>query len=453
MKHMHILGICGTFMGGIARLAQALGWRVSGSDFKAYPPMSDVLQKLGIEIYQGYDVKDIDAAVDCVVVGNVMTRDHDVIDSLISSGKQMISGPQWLHDQVLQGRRVIAIAGTHGKTTTTGLLTWLLHHSGMKPGYLMGGRCHHFEETAALGASPYFVIEADEYDTAFFDKRSKFQWYKPFIALINNLEFDHADIFADLAAIQKQFEYFLRLLPREGAVIYPANTTSITQVLGRGCWSRQIPILSPNNDWGATLDKEDSHSFELHHKKCSLPVTWALLGEHNMRNAVAAAAIAYELGLTHAQIIAGLLTFKGIKRRMELKGSIQGVTFYDDFAHHPTAVTASIKAVRNNKKTKRVVAVLHSASNSMRAGVYINATVKALKLADEAVIVQEQAADLSETQKATVEGSSVLVSTQAQLEGTLRAVMQPGDVVLCMSQQGFGDLYQRILKSQLLPSN
>jgi UDP-N-acetylmuramate: L-alanyl-gamma-D-glutamyl-meso-diaminopimelate ligase len=386
--HVHILGVCGTFMGGIAALAKARGHRVTGSDRNVYPPMSTQLEALGVELIQGYDAEQLDPAPDIVVVGNVMTRGMPVIERLLEGSVPFTSGPQWLAEHILRDRWVLAVSGTHGKTTTSSLLAWILEHAGLNPGFLIGGVPVNFDSTARLGADPFFVIEADEYDTAFFDKRSKFVHLRARTAIINNIEFDHADIFADVQAIQRQFHQFVRLIPGSGRIVWNAADENVRAMLDIGCWTpcegfAREPL--PAAKWSARVAPDgDFSKFEvLEDGKSRGSVEWPLIGAHNVDNALAAIAAAQHAGVPVTRAIAALGQFGGIRRRLEVRGRVAGVTVYDDFAHHPTAIASTLDGLRRRVGRERIVAVLEPRSNTMRMGVHRDTLAPSLAGADE----------------------------------------------------------------------
>jgi UDP-N-acetylmuramate: L-alanyl-gamma-D-glutamyl-meso-diaminopimelate ligase len=383
-QNVHILGICGTFMGGLALLARELGFHVSGSDANVYPPMSTQLAAAGIELMEGYDPAHLDPAPDLVVVGNALSRGNAAVEYLLNSAIPYVSGPQWLAEQVLQKRWVLAVAGTHGKTTTSSLLAWLLEDAGMAPGFLIGGVPGNFGVSARLGDSDFFVIEADEYDTAFFDKRSKFIHYRPRTLCLNNLEFDHADIFANLDAIKTQFQHLLRTVPGEGLVILREGDGALADVIGHGCWTATTDfVVDGEADWSARTLEEDGSRFQLHHADEAVNIDWPLLGQHNLENALAAAAAAHHVGVPVAQIAQSLSEFKGVKRRLELLDDVSGVKVYDDFAHHPTAITTTLEGLRRSVGSGRIIVLLEPRSNTMRMGEHRAALPNAVALADQ----------------------------------------------------------------------
>lgn len=442
--HIHILGICGTFMGGLALLARELGLTVSGSDANVYPPMSDQLAAAGIVVSEGYDPEHMQPEPDLVVMGNAMTRGNPAVEYVLNKGLPYISGPQWLSQHVLQGRWVLAVSGTHGKTTTSSLLAWILEHAGMAPGFLIGGVPDNFGETARLGTTPFFVIEADEYDTAFFDKRSKFIHYLPRTLIINNLEFDHADIFDDLAAIQKQFHHLVRTVPTEGLIISPQEK-SIENVFSMGCWTPR-QILGNASDWQAKLLKNDGSEFEVSFAGNAGTVHWSMLGQHNVNNALAAIAAAHHVGVTVEHACEALSEFAGVKRRLELKGEVDDIRVYDDFAHHPTAIATTIAGLRAKIGNRKLVAVLEPRSNTMKMGVHQDALAQSLIQADRVLLLQDSDLKWSLKQVTDELGDHVSVFDSIDtIVKTLQTEAQQGDEIVVMSNGGFGGIHQRIL--------
>ncbi|KGM08227.1 UDP-N-acetylmuramate:L-alanyl-gamma-D-glutamyl-meso-diaminopimelate ligase [Methylophaga thiooxydans] len=442
--HIHILGICGTFMGGLALLARELGMTVSGSDANVYPPMSDQLAAAGINVSEGYEPKHLQPEPDLVVMGNAMTRGNPAVEYVLNKGLPYVSGPQWLSQHVLQGRWVLAVSGTHGKTTTSSLLAWILEHAGMSPGFLIGGVPDNFGETARLGKTPFFVIEADEYDTAFFDKRSKFVHYLARTLVINNLEFDHADIFDDLAAIQKQFHHLIRTVPSEGLIISPQEK-AIDQVFAMGCWTPK-QTLGNESDWQATLLKNDGSEFEVSFAGKTGTVNWSMLGQHNVNNALAAIAAAHHVGVTVAHACEALSAFAGVKRRLELRGEVDNIRVYDDFAHHPTAIATTIAGLRAKIGNKKLVAVLEPRSNTMKMGVHQDALAQSLIQADRVLLLQDSDLKWSLKQVTDELGDHVSVFDSIDtIVKTLQTEAQQGDEIVVMSNGGFGGIHQRIL--------
>ncbi len=450
--HVHILGVCGTFMGGVAALARAAGHRVTGSDKNVYPPMSTQLTALGIELIEGYDPAQLTPVPDITVVGNVMSRGNPLIEHLLNRGLPYTSGPQWLAEHVLRERWVLAVTGTHGKTTTSSMLAWILEHAGVQPGFLIGGVPGNFGVTARLGAAPFFVIEADEYDTAFFDKRSKFVHLRPRTVVMNNLEYDHADIFADLAAIQWQFHQLLRVVPGEGLIVHNAADANVQATLDMGCWTpRQgFGARAPAGArWTARVIAEDFSRFQvLEDGTPRGAVEWGLLGAHNVDNALAAIAAAHHAGVSVEIASEALGKFSGVKRRLELRGTVNGVAVYDDFAHHPTAIALTLEGLRKRVGKARIVAVLEPRSNTMRMGVH-NATLAAsLGGADETWFYAPP--DLGWDLSAAIAPLGARGHVAGDIDELVRELsgrLQSGDHVLVMSNGGFGGLHTRLLSA------
>jgi len=448
--HVHILGICGTFMGGIAAIAREAGHRVTGSDQNVYPPMSTQLAALGIDIVQGYAAAQLEPAPDVVVVGNALSRGKPVIEALLEKGIAYASGPEWLARAVLRDRWVLAVAGTHGKTTTTSLLAYILDHAGLEPGFLIGGVPGNFDVSARLGRAPFFVIEADEYDTAFFDKRAKFVHYRPRTLVLNNLEFDHADIYRDLEAIKQQFNHLLRVVPGTGLVVHNAADAHLDDVLARGCWTPREGFAQgggPGARWSARLAGMDHSRFEVLLDGVGQGmVEWSMLGAHNVDNALAAIAAARHAGVPVAASIAALAAFKGVRRRMELAGTAAGISIYDDFAHHPTAIATTIEGLRRRIGGARLVAVLEARSNTMRMGVHKDTLAPSLAGADAVYLFAPP--DLGWDAAAVARAIGPRATTEPGIDALLArlvAELRPGDQVLIMSNGGFGGLHQRLL--------
>lgn len=444
--HIHILGICGTFMGGLALLAREQGFTVTGSDANIYPPMSDQLAAAGIAVMPGYSPEHLQPAPDVVVMGNAMSRGNAAVEYALNQGLPYISGPQWLAENILQGRWVLAISGTHGKTTTSSMLAWILEYAGMQPGFLIGGVPGNFGQSAAIGKTPFFVIEADEYDTAFFDKRSKFLHYHPRTLVINNLEFDHADIFADLAAIQTQFHHLIRTVPSEGLVITPHDVPAIEQTLERGCWTPRQTMDDPQADWQLLEMAEDGQFFTVKHRQQTGNVNWPLLGQHNVHNALAAIAAAHHVGVTVAHACEALSQFKGVKRRLELRGEQRGIKVYDDFAHHPTAIETTLKGLRANIGQQRLIAVLEPRSNTMKMGVHEQTLAGSLKAADTVILYQDPQLNWSlDSIKKQLGDAATLHQNIDDIVKQLAELSQHGDHIVVMSNGGFGGIHQKIL--------
>jgi len=466
--HIHILGICGTFMGGLAALAREAGHRVTGCDAGVYPPMSDQLRALGIELIEGYDADQISLRPDMFVIGNVVSRarlpdgraKYPLMEAILDAGVPYTSGPQWLSEHVLRGRHVLAVAGTHGKTTTTSMLAWILECAGLQPGFLVGGVPLDFGVSARLGAArrptsgpgpagaePLFVIEADEYDTAFFDKRSKFVHYRPRTAILNNLEFDHADIFDDLAAIERQFHHLVRTVPSSGRIVSNALEESLTRVLHQGCWSDVCDFGSAVSDFSA---QGEPHAFDvLQRGKNVARLEWSLTGVHNQLNALAAIAAAQHVGVTPAQACAALARFQNVKRRMELRGTVAGVQVFDDFAHHPTAIRTTLDGLRRGTG-QRILAVFEPRSNTMKLGAMKALLPWSLESAD---LVFCHTAGLDWDAAAALAPLGVGPGKRAQtaadidtLVDQVVAAARPGDQVVCMSNGGFGGIHAKLLE-------
>lgn len=444
--HIHILGIGGTFMAGVALLARDLGHRVTGSDQKVYPPMSTQLEAQGIALHEGYDPAQLDPQPDLVVIGNVYSRGNALVEAVLARDIPYTSGAQWVADNVLPGRHVLAVAGTHGKTTTASLLAWLLESAGLKPGFLIGGVPENFGVSARLGANPFFVIEADEYDTAFFDKRSKFVHYRPRTAILNNLEFDHADIFPDLAAIQRQFHHLVRTVPRNGKLIVNGADKALAETLELGCWT-PVEYFAGRTGWTVQPLVPDASRFRvLRDDAAQGDVAWELLGAHNMHNALAAIAAADHAGVEPARAVEALAGFRSIKRRLELRGSVGGVTVYDDFAHHPTAIATTLAALRARVGDARILAVLELRSNTMRMGVHRDTLAPALSLADQVLLLKPAGLNWNlERVTAVLAGRGRVLPTVEAILDALAQELKPTDHVLIMSNGGFENIHQRLL--------
>ena len=469
--HIHILGICGTFMGGLAALAREAGHRVTGCDSGVYPPMSDQLRELGIELIEGYGADQIALKPDMYVIGNVVSRKRledgspkfPLMEAILDAGAPYTSGPQWLAEHVLRGRHVLAVAGTHGKTTTTSMLTWVLECAGLQPGFLVGGVPLDFGISARLGApkrpvsgpgpageEPVFVIEADEYDTAFFDKRSKFVHYRPRTAVLNNLEFDHADIFDDLAAIERQFHHLVRTVPSTGRVVSNGLEESLARVLGQGCWSEVRSFGAAVSDFSAEGDPSD---FEvLRHGRKVARLSWSLTGVHNQLNALAAIAAADHLGVSAEVACEALSRFQNVKRRMELRGTVNGIEVYDDFAHHPTAIRTTLDGLRRKLgPDARILAVFEPRSNTMKLGTMKSQLPWSLENADLAFC---HTAGLDWDAAEALAPMGVGAGKRAQVAGNIEALIaqitasaRPGDHIVCMSNGGFGGIHAKLLEA------
>jgi UDP-N-acetylmuramate: L-alanyl-gamma-D-glutamyl-meso-diaminopimelate ligase len=454
---IHILGICGTFMGGLALIARQLGHAVSGSDASVYPPMSTQLREQGIDLCEGYEPLHLQRGgdPDLVIIGNALSRGNPAVEYVLERGLPYVSGPQWLCDHALQGRWVLACAGTHGKTTTSSLLAWLLEANGYNPGFLIGGVPENFGISARLTDSNFFVIEADEYDCAFFDKRSKFVHYRPRTAVLNNLEFDHADIFPDLAAIQKQFHHFVRTIPASGRIVFPAAETALQDVLAMGCWSERATLglgsdeKAGNVDWRAELISADGSVFDVFHQaKKQGRVQWSATGRHNVYNALSAIAAAHHVGVRPADAIAACAEFAGVKRRMELIADINGIRVYDDFAHHPTAIATTLDGVRARVGKARVVAVIEPRSNTMRLGTHREQLAPSIAAADEVIWYQPPGLDWSLDD--VIAASPVPARVADNIESIvadLTAQLSGGEQVVIMSNGGFGGIHHKLAAS------
>ncbi len=446
--HIHILGICGTFMAGVALLARAAGHTVSGCDAGVYPPMSTQLAEAGIALREGFAPEQLaEVQPDMVVVGNVMSRGRPIIEELLNRDLPYTSGPTWLAEHVLRDRHVLAVAGTHGKTSTSSLLAWILQHAGLEPGFLIGGIPANFGQSAQLGHGRCFVVEADEYDTAFFDKRSKFVHYRPRTLVLNNLEFDHADIFPDLAAIQRQFHHLLRSVPGAGLIVANGHDAQLAAVLDMGCWT---PVQRfGTGDWEARAISADGSAFDVYYQNARQGrAEWAQLGLHNVHNALAALAAAQHVGVPVTTAITALASFQGVKRRLEVRGMARDVTVYDDFAHHPTAIATTLAGLRARVGAQPIIAVLEPRSNTMKLGVFKDSLAPALALADGVVLYQ--APDLGWDLGAVAATLGARAQVCHSLDDTLSAIQAqaaPGTQVLIMSNGGFGGIHERLLQA------
>jgi len=461
--HIHILGICGTFMGGIAAIARQAGHRVTGCDANVYPPMSTQLEAQGIKLIEGFSPDQLlqfETMPDLFVIGNVVSRGNPLMEAILNQGLPYISGPQWLGEQVLYGRHVLAVAGTHGKTTTSAMLAWILEFNGYQPGYLIGGVPLNFTVSARLGDGQYFVIEADEYDTAFFDKRSKFVHYRPHTALLNNLEFDHADIFADLAAIETQFHHLVRTVPSDGLLVVNGEEQALASVIKRGAWA---PVerfgQEAANEWSSISQAGDGFIVRKSGKEVAT-VSWAadsgVMGRHNQLNALAAIASANHIGISPADSARALAQFKNVKRRLETIGVANNITVYDDFAHHPTAITTTVDGLRRRVGQARILAVLEPRSNTMKLGVMKAQLPGSLEQADQVFAYGANAGkeslgwDLAEVLSplnTKEQGKAHAFDDLDALVNAIAAEAKPGDHILVMSNGGFGGVHQKILKA------
>ena len=451
--HIHILGICGTFMGGIAVLAKASGHRVTGCDANVYPPMSTQLEAQGIELIEGFDPAQTSLNPDIYVIGNVVSRGNPLMEEILNRGLPYISGPQWLAENVLQGKWVLAVAGTHGKTTTSSMLAWILEYAGLAPGFLICGVPQNFAVSARLpeapkqdakSISPFFVIEADEYDTAFFDKRSKFVHYHPRTAVLNNLEYDHADIFDNLDAIEKQFHHLVRTVPENGLVVSNGKEASLQRVIDKGCWT-PVEKFGSDTDWQAVNPQGDGRFDVMFAGKLQGHVAWDLLGEHNRMNALASIAAARHVGVSVEVAIAALAQFKNVKRRMEIRGVVNGVTVYDDFAHHPTAITTTVAGLRSKVGKARILAVLEPRSNTMKLGVMKNALPASLESADLVFCYGANLGWDATEALAPIQHKATVYDDLDRMVAAIVGVAKSGDYVLAMSNGGFGGVHQKIL--------
>lgn len=450
--HLHILGICGTFMGSLALLARDLGHKVTGSDQNVYPPMSTQLENAGITLMQGYDRSHLQPHPDLVIVGNAMKRGIDAVEYMLNEGLPYISGPQFLADHVLQGKHVLGVAGTHGKTTTTTMLAWVLDQAGLEPGFLIGGVPLGFSESARLGGGKYFCVEADEYDSAFFDKRSKFVHYHPKTAILNNLEFDHADIFDDLAAIQKQFHHLVRTIPSEGRIIAPIMETNIDEVLAQGCWTPVVRTSLDANEKAELsaqqLSADGSHFKVLQHGVVKGEVKWNMTGQHSVANALATIAAAEHVGVSIETACEALSNFGGVKRRMELLDTVRGIEVYDDFAHHPTAIDTTLDGARKRLGERKLWAIIEPRSNTMRMGSHKEGLAYSARLADEVIWYQPEGLDWDlQPVIEAAPNKAVVARTLDEIIQTVVTEAGEGDAVVIMSNGGFGGLHQKLISA------
>jgi len=453
--HIHILGICGTFMGGLAALAREAGHKVTGCDAGVYPPMSDQLRALDIELIEGWSADQLALKPDLFVIGNVVSRGNPLVEAILDAGLPYTSGPLWLAENVLQGRHVLAVAGTHGKTTTTSMLAWMLDQAGLEPGFLVGGVPQNFRVSARLGnvkaalaggVGQPFVIEADEYDTAFFDKRSKFVHYRPRTAVLNNLEYDHADIFPDLAAIETQFHHLVRTVPAAGRLVVNAREESLQRVLERGCWSEVVRFGTRKETPGALRARGEPHAFDVLRGSLKIArVDWQLLGEHNQLNALAAIAAAEHVGVSPEVAGKALSSFENVRRRLELRGEAGGVKVYDDFAHHPTAIRTTVNGLRRKVGMERIIAVFEPRSNTMKLGSMKAQLPWALEEADLSFCHQGNLGWNAKEALAPMGDKAIVTDTIDALVAAVRKAARPGDHVLCMSNGGFGGIHDKLL--------
>ena len=445
---LHILGIAGTFMGGVAALARELGHEVEGSDQNIYPPMSTQLEQLGIALKQGYVPANLSADCDEIVIGNALSRGNEAVEYVLDAGLKYTSGAQWLSERLLLGRDVLAVAGTHGKTTTTTILAYLLERAGRAPGFLIGGVAEDFGVSARIGGGREFVVEADEYDTAFFDKRSKFVHYRPLVAILNNLEYDHADIFPDVAAIQRQFHHLVRTVPRRGRLVVNGHDERLREVLAMGCWT---PVerfgFDEGLEWSARKLREDGSAFAVSHRGVELgTVEWPMLGDHNVLNGLAALAACNAVGVDVASVIPSLADFSSVKRRMEVIGEHAGITIYDDFAHHPTAIQTTLAGLRAKVGDARIVVAMEPRSNSMRLGAHADALAPSLDVADAVVFLARPELPWDADKViAAIRGDAQAVPDADALVARLRDLARAGDHVVFMSNGGFDGAPRRFL--------
>ena len=450
--HLHILGVCGTFMGGLAQLARAAGHKVTGCDAGVYPPMSDQLRGAGIELIEGYDPSQLSLKADVYVIGNAISRGNPLLEAILDAGLPYVSGPQWLAEHILQGRWVLGVAGTHGKTTTASLLAWILEDAGLAPGFLIGGVPRNFGVSARLHGdlkdSPFFVIEADEYDTAFCDKRSKFVHYRPRTVILNNLEFDHADIFSDLAAIETQFHHLVRTMPGNGLIVSNAAEPALNRVLERGCWT---PVVGFGANSGFTVDGDDATGRMTVREGDAVvgEITWALTGDHNRMNALAAILAARHAGVPLDKGLEALSRFENVKRRMEVRGVERGVTVYDDFAHHPTAIATTVSGLRRKVGDARILAVIEPRSNTMKLGVMKDQLPGSLADCDQ---VYCYGANLGWDAADALHPMGPRAEVYEDFDAMLKAIVgnaQAGDHILVMSNGGFQGIHNKLLEALL----
>lgn len=448
--HIHILGICGTFMGGLAVLARAAGHTVTGCDANVYPPMSTQLRDQQIELIEGYDADQIKLKPDLFVIGNVVSRGNPLMEAILDAHLPYLSGPQWLAQHLLHNRWVLAVAGTHGKTTTSSMLAWILEYAGLSPGFLIGGVPENFGLSARLGIieaeqtpSPFFVIEADEYDTAFFDKRSKFVHYQPRTVVLNNLEYDHADIFPDLAAIERQFHHLIRIVPRNGLLVVNGQDTALQRALNQGCWT-PVEQFGVDDGWQITMEQNESLSVRFQGVSQGI-LHWELLGEHNCMNALAALAAARHAGVPAQLGIEALSRFKNVKRRMELRGVINDIHVYDDFAHHPTAIRTTLAGLRAKIGQARIIAVLEPRSNTMKLGVWQNDLAASLDQADQIFCYAHQIGWNIDSALASLDDKTEIHHDLTTMISAIAATAHPGDHILIMSNGSFSGLHDKLL--------
>lgn len=445
---IHIIGICGTIMGSLGVLAKQLGHTVTGQDKDVYPPMSTQLEAQGLTLIPGYEIKDLEACKpDLIIIGNVASRGWPIVEYILNRNLPYISGAQWLYEAILKNRHTLAVSGTHGKTTTTSMLAYILRQCGLNTGYFIGGVPQDLPASADLGAT-HFVLEADEYDTAFFDKRAKLVHYHPRTLIINNLEYDHADIYPDVASIQRQFHHLIRTIPGEGQIIVPAQDAGVAGALALGCWTPTV-TFGPGGAWSAHKTKDDGSAFSVHHQGQKVgEVTWGMLGDHNVNNALAALAAAAHVGITPAQGCAALARFQGVKRRLEVRGVVNNITVYDDFAHHPTAIRTTLEGLRHRLPTSRIIAVLEPRSASMKMGAFKDSLAAAFAVADHVVLYQSPEVKWDVNTLTTQLGPRGECHTA--IPEVITAIVRqtrPGDQVVLMSNGGFGGIYETLLQA------
>ena len=446
--HIHILGVCGTFMGGLAQIAKQLGHEVTGSDQNTYPPMSDELIKLGIDVMNGYEAEHLKSSPDLILVGNTLSRGNPAIEYMLNQRLPYMSGPEWLYREVLYNKHVLAVSGTHGKTTTTTILSWILEYSELNPSFLIGGVAENFGKSASYTDSEYFVIEADEYDTAFFDKRSKFVHYHPNTLIINNIEYDHADIFHDLAAIRAEFHNLVRTLPETAKIIYPQGDNEVETVLNMGCWASLETFLGVGSDWAITDASRDYCDFSIINSGNEVgKVSWPVIGEHNAFNALAAIIAAKNIGVSVEKACTALSEFKSVKRRLECIYDSNDICIYDDFAHHPTAIRKSLQAIKSCSENGRIIAIMEPRSNTMRMGVHADTLSAAFADADQVFLYQAKNLEwnIAEYMNELGNRCKVFVDVDKIVE-LVSSEVQPQDHIVIMSNGAFGDIHQKLIE-------
>lgn len=446
--HIHILGICGTFMGGLAQIARALGHEVSGSDQNVYPPMSDQLAEQGIAVMNGYAAEHLEPLPDLVIVGNTLSRGNPALERVLNEQIDYVSGPEWLYREVLKDKHVLAVSGTHGKTTTTTILSWILEFAGLNPGFLIGGVAENFGISARCTDSDYFVIEADEYDTAFNDKRSKFVHYHPKTLIINNIEFDHADIFHDIAAIRREFHHLVRIMPQQGKIIFPQDDEEVKNVIEMGCWTATETFSASDADWSlSNADGDYRHFSVVKEDNIVAEVSWSLIGEHNAYNALAAIIAANNVGVSVEMACEALSEFKSVKRRLECIFDSKGIRIYDDFAHHPTAITKTLQALRQHAGDARLIAIMEPRSNTMRMGIHAHTLADSFAYADQVLLYQADNVDWDIAEHMKGLGDRCRVYTDVDdIVGFIAEQHQPGDHIVIMSNGGFGGIHKKLIK-------